>query len=85
MPLADLHIGFANLFIISLSPHIIGAEDGAKKSDNYPKKLRLNDIRHLARSLNSPMKVPHGQSFRIGAEVTKDIASTNCKFSAPSQ
>ncbi|KAF7121333.1 hypothetical protein RHSIM_Rhsim13G0143700 [Rhododendron simsii] len=56
----------------------LGAEDGAQNSANYPKKLRLNDIRHLARSLNSPMKVPHGQSFRIGAADTKDIASTNC-------
>ncbi|THF99111.1 hypothetical protein TEA_027858 [Camellia sinensis var. sinensis] len=54
------------------------SEAGAHKSPKFPRQLRLNRVRHLARLLNSPMSELIGDSHQIGF-ITKEIVTTNCR------
>ncbi|CAL5345525.1 unnamed protein product [Camellia sinensis] len=56
----------------------VGSEAGAHKSPKFPRQLRLNRVRHLARLLNSPMSELIGDSHQIGF-ITKEIVTTNCR------
>lgn len=53
------------------------------KLDELPKRLRLNHIRHLARSVNNPVGGLIGENDHIGSDVMmKENGSTHCKCNA---
>ncbi|KAK9267711.1 hypothetical protein L1049_010144 [Liquidambar formosana] len=57
-----------------------GLEATAHTLAKSPRRIRLNHIRHLARSLNDPMSDIIGENHQIGADVkTRENAATNCK------
>ena len=61
--------------------YLIGAETGYK-SEKTPRRLRLHQIRHLARLLNTSMGESRCTSQQIGENVImKDGVTGTCKFS----
>ncbi|XP_062161671.1 uncharacterized protein LOC133868707 isoform X2 [Alnus glutinosa] len=48
------------------------------KSTNFPGRLRLSHIRHLARSLNNSIDGPAGNYQMVATLITKEDAASNC-------
>ncbi|GMH05243.1 hypothetical protein Nepgr_007083 [Nepenthes gracilis] len=57
-----------------------GLEDGAHKLRNFPRRLRLHQIRHLARALNNPAGLHRDDiTLQNGSDlISKQNSSTNC-------
>ncbi|GAB4830746.1 hypothetical protein Ancab_004778 [Ancistrocladus abbreviatus] len=69
------HVGLSNL--VSRAE---GLEDGAHKSRNSPRRLRLHQIRQLARALNNPIVLhTDGSSHQNGVDLSaQQNSSRSC-------